>query len=508
VTRITPWWDARTGRAGRGSACIDRPFMEENVRRHGLWSLCCALVVLALCPAAALAGGTNLTVKISGAGTVKEIDGEETRVDCSNTGGEKDCDSVYVPTNTKITLKATPATGWIFKGWTEDGPDKFGCAGTGTCSFTAPICVLCATNAKEVANFDRADADGDGFKTDLDCDDSDAGISPDATEIPDNDVDENCDRIKAYTTDKDGDGYDKQGVPGSEPPYDCNDNNAGINPAANEILDNEVDENCDGTKARTLDIDHDGFVPPEDCNEGNASINPAAHEVPDNNVDENCDTTKAFTTDKDGDGYDKEGVPGAKAPYDCNDNADGIHPGAVDVAENGVDEDCSGADRQDLDKDRDGYERPYDCNDANAGIHPGALDLPRNGIDENCDGRDEDWKAMPVGVEHGFQRVKGGVKLALLLVKRLPAGANVTVSCNGKDCPRKAIQRKVQLDEDVIALHKRFRKAVFRRKATVTVRITHGQLLGKSVQLALSRRKPVQVAVACLAPATGATVSC
>jgi hypothetical protein len=76
-------------------------------------------------------------------------------------------------------------------------------------------------------------------------------------------------------------------------------------------------------------------------------------------------------------------------PADCDDGDAAIHPGAVDVPEDGVDQDCSGADAVNFDRDGDTYARPSDCNDANAAVHPEADEIPDDGVDQNCDGHDD-----------------------------------------------------------------------------------------------------------------------
>ncbi|HRF77989.1 MAG TPA: MopE-related protein [Chitinophagales bacterium] len=112
-----------------------------------------------------------------------------------------------------------------------------------------------------------ADADGDGYASNVDCNDADAAINPGATEICDG-IDNNCDGNideaggATWYADADGDTYGDAAstTVSCDVPVgyvadntDCNDGDAAINPAATEVCDG-VDNNCDGNIDEGIDL--------------------------------------------------------------------------------------------------------------------------------------------------------------------------------------------------------------------------------------------------------------
>jgi len=253
------------------------------------------------------------------------------------------------------------------------------------------------------------DADLDGYSTVLDCNDADATVYPDATEICDgidNDCDEAIDEDLATATfyvDSDGDGYGASepvemcAVP--ESGYstvsgDCNDVDASTNPGAEDLTLDGIDQDCnDATVPEDTEIDEDGdgYLVGDDCDDSDPAINARTD----------------YWLDADGDGYgDPSQYSGSACGNtgtsvanddDCNDSDAAINPVATEVTDT-VDNDCDGSVDENttpaVDADADGYSVVSDCNDADATINPGATET-FDAVDNDCDGViDEDWQVV------------------------------------------------------------------------------------------------------------------
>ena len=245
-----------------------------------------------------------------------------------------------------------------------------------------------------------------------DCNDYEYNINPAAQEFC-NEIDDDCDgfvdegQLSPFMPDYDGDGFGAGEVlwacyqpPGYVPDCsfavapvcDCDDSNFNINPAAPEICNEGIDDDCNGYA---------------------------------DDYDYNVVGQTNYYIDGDGDGYG-EGFIQSCAQYsgyvliggDCYDASADIYPGAPEEC-NGTDEDCDGVADNDVqsffypDMDGDGFgagdpiqtcTQPdntsgnnLDCDDTNSAVSPVAQEICNSGVDDDCDGQSDDADGSVTG---------------------------------------------------------------------------------------------------------------
>jgi hypothetical protein len=209
-------------------------------------------------------------------------------------------------------------------------------------------------------------------------------------------------------------------------------------------------------------IARDGRAEQVDCGSGN-----------DTAITDDADTrTSCEEIEGDADG------DGVRRPADCDDTRATIHPGAVDVPDNGIDEDCSGTDAVDADRDHDGTPRPQDCNDGDPSIRPGVAEVIGNDVDENCDGRADPFPPVIGSVSTawtGAGRITRNVKLSL---KKFARSTKIELRCSGGRCPFK-VRRTTFGSRRTVSLNRFFKGRALRPGTRIELRLTVARRVGR-----------------------------
>ncbi len=268
------------------------------------------------------------------------------------------------------------------------------------------------------------DADGDGVSSSGgDCDDSNSSISPELPESWYDGVDQDClgdGGVSDY--DADGDLYfhtsvndylTEEGEPlKGDNELDCDDANAAVNPNAEDTWYDGIDSNCLGDD--DYDQDLDGYQAQgevdggDDCVDTDATVNPDATDTWYDGVDHDCDGSDDY--DKDGDGAPHSSINDdpdtalhvPEEDLDCDDEDASSFPDATEVWYDGTDQDCSGGSDYDQDEDGSMANLPSgggdDCDDTDPTAYPGNLEIIADATDHDCDGDASTFAATALGV--------------------------------------------------------------------------------------------------------------
>jgi hypothetical protein len=198
-------------------------------------------------------------------------------------------------------------------------------------------------------------------------------------------------------------------------------------------------------------------------------------------------------TDNDRDGF--------STAVDCNDAAPNISPGAPEVFDNGVDENCDGRDNPNLDRDGDGFQQPLDCDDGNAAIRPTTPEVRGNAADENCDRRAEPFADLGAVVTNQWIFARRFSQLQKLVVHNAPAGARVVFRCFGRSCPfKRARRRTVRSVLQRVVLHRGLRGKRLRPGTRLRVSIAAAGAIGRTYTYVVKRGAPPTSRIVCRAP--------
>ena len=191
---------------------------------------------------------------------------------------------------------------------------------------------------------------------------------------------------------------------------------------------------------------------------------------------------------------------GVRRPGDCDDTKPQIRPGVPDVPDDGIDQDCSGADATNLDRDGDGFPRPQDCNDADAAIRPGAREATGNGVDENCDEVIVPFPPLAGSVANAWLVDDAGTRNVTLTAKGFPRRTTIRMRCSGPGCSIGDVRRRVNSRRQVVNLHRFLGDRRLRPGARLQISFTRRGHVGRVLRYRIRSKALPDVDFLCRPP--------
>jgi hypothetical protein len=163
------------------------------------------------------------------------------------------------------------------------------------------------------------------------------------------------------------------------------------------------------------------------------------------------------------------------------------------------------------DRDGDGAVNARDCRPDDPKIHPGAVDVPRNGVDEDCSGRDARYPRVNSRLFGFFTPFTDGrTRTDRIYAQRVAAGSRIVLICRGGGCPakRKLRPRRVRRATNRINLDGALRGRKLRAGARIELRITKKGSVGAAAVWTMRSRKAPKRQDRCTRPGASRLVSC